>query len=276
LRKPQHHRPQSPFPHATRPVASGCCACRLPFFLRIINQSTIASTNTTISFAAFFRQTPQPPKTIQPMASVSEPLRRSPFVNESRSFRPPTTRTLPILSSSSANANRSGDKMDVSQPQVAPMGPPQSSPNGERHSEQHQAEHQGQNGQNGASSQLVGAAAAAQQPKVVQTAFIHKLYKFVLSLITRNAAMADRSTVCWRISLSSTSSHGRAATRASSCRHLLNSQKFLRRYRRCKLCPRPLLTASDNTLSIPIFLLSYDSSTCMAFTKVGHSWISYV
>jgi len=69
--------------------------------------------------------------------------------------------------------------MDISQPQAAPMGPPQSSPNGERHSEQNQAEHQGQNGQNGASGQLVGAAAAAQQPKVVQTAFIHKLYKSV-------------------------------------------------------------------------------------------------
>jgi hypothetical protein len=112
------------------------------------------------------------------MASVSEPLRRSPFANDSRSFRPPTTRTLPILSSNSAAASRFGDKMDVSQsPQAAPMGPPRSSPNGERQSDQHQAEHQGQNGQNGASGQLVGAAAAAQQPKVVQTAFIHKLYK---------------------------------------------------------------------------------------------------
>lgn len=30
---------------------------------------------------------------------------------------------------------------------------------------------------NGGTSQPVGAAAAAQQPKVVQTAFIHKLYK---------------------------------------------------------------------------------------------------
>ena len=158
-------------------------------------------------------------------------------MTESRSFRPPTTRTLPILSSSSANANRSSpDKMDVSQPQVAPMGPPQSSPNGERHSEQNQAEHQGQNGQNGASGQLVGAAAAAQQPKVVQTAFIHKLYKSVSRSITFKSAKADRTTVCWRIRPSSTSSHGRAPTRASSCRHLLNSQKFLRRYHWCEMC----------------------------------------
>ena len=60
------------------------------------------------------------------------------------------------------------------------MGPPQSSPNGERQAEHQQSEQSGQNGQNGqngGSSQLVGAAAAAQQPKVVQTAFIHKLYK---------------------------------------------------------------------------------------------------
>jgi len=193
-------------------------------------------------------------------------------VTESRSFRPPTTRTLPILSSSSANANRSSpDKMDVSQPQVAPMGPPQSSPNGERHSEQNQAEHQGQNGQNGAPGQLVGAAAAAQQPKVVQTAFIHKLYKLVSRSIAFNAAKADRTTVCWRIRPSNTSSHGRAPTRASSCRHLLNSQKFLRRYHWCEFCLCSLLTRSDNTSSIQTFLLLYDNSTCMAFTKVALS-----
>lgn len=164
------------------------------------------------------------------MASVSEPLRRSPF--ESKAFRPPTTRTLPILSSTSATANRSGDKMDVSQPQVAPMGPPQSSPNGERQSEQHQSEHSGQNGQNGASGQLVGAAAAAQQPKVVQTAFIHKLYKSVSCLNSHDAAEADHHTVCWKIRQYSISFPGQAPTRALSCRHLLNSQKFLRKCRR--------------------------------------------
>ena len=72
--------------------------------------------------------------------------------------------------------------MDVSQPQPASMGPPQSSPNGERHQDQHQTEQSGQNGHGGSSAQLVGAAAAAQQPKVVQTAFIHKLYKLVSTL----------------------------------------------------------------------------------------------
>jgi hypothetical protein len=198
-------------------------------------------------------------------------------VTESRSFRPPTTRTLPILSSSSANASRSSpDKMDVSQPQVAPMGPPQSSPNGERQSEQNQSEHQGQNGQNGASGQLIGAAAAAQQPKVVQTAFIHKLYKSVSRSSAQNAAKADHNTVCWRTRRFSTSSLGRAPTRASSCRHLLNSQKFLRRSCSCEMCLYFLLTFSDNTSSIQIFLLLYDNSTCMAFTKVAFSCISFV
>lgn len=154
-------------------------------------------------------------------------------MNESKSFRPPTTRTLPIISSTPATANRSGDKMDVSQPPVAPMGPPQSSPNGERQSEQLQPEHSGPNGQNGASGQLVGAAAAAQQPKVVQTAFIHKLYKSVSCLCTRHTTKADHIAVCWKTSQYNISFRGRVPTRVSSCRHLPNSQKFLRKCCRC-------------------------------------------
>lgn len=35
----------------------------------------------------------------------------------------------------------------------------------------------GENATNGNGATAIGAAAAAQQPKVVQTAFIHKLYK---------------------------------------------------------------------------------------------------
>ncbi|KAI6888787.1 hypothetical protein KC318_g21524, partial [Hortaea werneckii] len=83
--------------------------------------------------------------------------------------------------------------MEVSQPQnasnapTASMGPPTiRSPKDERppeqppqhaHSDQHlQPPHQSANGSGG---QPVGAAAAAQQPKVVQTAFIHKLYNML-------------------------------------------------------------------------------------------------
>lgn len=72
--------------------------------------------------------------------------------------------------------------MEVTQRTVptAPMGPPAlSSPNGERSTDQHlQTQHEQQQSINGSSAQPVGAAAAAQQPKVVQTAFIHKLYKY--------------------------------------------------------------------------------------------------
>ena len=76
------------------------------------------------------------------------------------------------------------------------------SPNGDRLSEQPGS---GQNDQihhttNGGSSQAVGAAAAAQQPKVVQTAFIHKLYKLVFRASSRqilanliNSMLEDQS-----------------------------------------------------------------------------------
>ena len=70
--------------------------------------------------------------------------------------------------------------MDVSQSSNAPMGPPSASPNGDKsRDQQQQHQQQDQDDANGSSSQPTGAAAAAQQPKVVQTAFIHKLYKFV-------------------------------------------------------------------------------------------------
>jgi hypothetical protein len=69
--------------------------------------------------------------------------------------------------------------MDTSQSQGSSMGPPTlSSPNGDRAEQTPPGQgEQQQQSVNGGSSQPVGAAAAAQQPKVVQTAFIHKLYK---------------------------------------------------------------------------------------------------
>ncbi|GAB7363589.1 hypothetical protein MBLNU230_g4160t1 [Neophaeotheca triangularis] len=59
------------------------------------------------------------------------------------------------------------------------MGPPPSSPNGDRTSEHHTSGGQYSDQSNGNFNQPVGAAAAAQQPKVVQTAFIHKLYNML-------------------------------------------------------------------------------------------------
>lgn len=60
--------------------------------------------------------------------------------------------------------------------------------NGTSHSQNQSHNHSSANGDsgntspNGGSAPAVGAAAAAQQPKVVQTAFIHKLYKCALYL----------------------------------------------------------------------------------------------
>lgn len=75
-------------------------------------------------------------------------------------------RNIPVLNSSvpTADANR-GDPMEVTT--AAPDGD----------SSMHNANGDNQSHLNPSGGQTIGAAAAAQQPKVVQTAFIHKLYK---------------------------------------------------------------------------------------------------
>ncbi|SMR49975.1 unnamed protein product [Zymoseptoria tritici ST99CH_3D1] len=112
------------------------------------------------------------------MASVGPALRRDPFASDSRGFgSPKAKKNIPILPSTLVGSG--GDPMEVSQPQVSPMGPPTSSPTaGERAGEQQQA-HSETPSTNGGSQPAVGAAAAAQQPKIVQTAFIHKLYNML-------------------------------------------------------------------------------------------------
>ncbi|KAK5169467.1 Flocculation suppression protein [Saxophila tyrrhenica] len=110
------------------------------------------------------------------MASVGQPLSRSPFLGNSSGFsQPPFSKTIPILPSSATTSTSPGDPMDTSHNNTPSMGPPLSSPNGERHDHFDQQ----QSSANGGSSQPTGAAAAAQQPKVVQTAFIHKLYNML-------------------------------------------------------------------------------------------------
>lgn len=114
------------------------------------------------------------------MASVHEPLSKSPFSNGPHNFAPQLAKSIPILPSSAASQPNSDDPMDLSQNQTTPMGPPTlSSPGGDRENEQTPPAQndQQQNAVNGGSNQPVGANVAAQQPKVVQTAFIHKLYK---------------------------------------------------------------------------------------------------
>lgn len=129
------------------------------------------------------------------MASVGEPFRRDPFAADPRAFDPNLAKSIPILPSASVAA--AGDPMEVSQSQSSSMGPPTSSPNGDRPQEQQQSgQHESQQSSNGGTHQPVGAAAAAQQPKVVQTAFIHKLYKYVDVPCESRSAIADSKAVC--------------------------------------------------------------------------------
>ncbi|KAL1641856.1 Flocculation suppression protein [Didymella pomorum] len=100
-------------------------------------------------------------------------------------------RSIPILPSSGSLAPPQ-DRMDITPSSTSAMGPPSlTAPSTDRQhlTPTHQTHAQSQlaNGDsdhnaqssNGTSAPAVGAAAAAQQPKVVQTAFIHKLYNML-------------------------------------------------------------------------------------------------
>ncbi|KAK3113204.1 Flocculation suppression protein [Teratosphaeriaceae sp. CCFEE 6253] len=123
------------------------------------------------------------------MAAVSQPLSRSPFQPEARGFGSQPIKSIPILPSAAAQTTPMAQAMDTSgaQQQQAPaatMAPPLlHSPNGERAVDQHYAgpqhDQQLQTLNGGHAQHPVGAAAAVQQPKIVQTAFIHKLYNML-------------------------------------------------------------------------------------------------
>ncbi|KAF1842398.1 uncharacterized protein K460DRAFT_409815 [Cucurbitaria berberidis CBS 394.84] len=120
------------------------------------------------------------------MASVAE-ARRSPFSPDAHNAN--LHKTIPILPSSSSSLAPPRDPMDITPASASTMGPPTLNGstferNGTAQS-QTQSQSQSTNGDlgdtspNGSSAPAVGAAAAAQQPKVVQTAFIHKLYNML-------------------------------------------------------------------------------------------------
>ncbi|KAF2997550.1 hypothetical protein E8E13_000335 [Curvularia kusanoi] len=128
------------------------------------------------------------------MASVAE-ARRSPFSGD---HNPNMHRSIPILPSSSSSLAPPRDPMDITPSSSSAMGPPsltapsadrqhlapsnQSTANGDSDSNHgnNTSNNSAPNGNgNGSSAPAVGAAAAAQQPKVVQTAFIHKLYNML-------------------------------------------------------------------------------------------------
>lgn len=118
------------------------------------------------------------------MATLAQSPRPSPFAPDPRGCTTGPTKTLPILSSAAPLPSIAvvADDMDISQPLVGAMGPPsQHSPvsNGDRPLEHHTPSPSDAHTTNGSQGHPISAAAAAQQPKVVQTAFIHKLYKLV-------------------------------------------------------------------------------------------------
>jgi len=167
------------------------------------------------------------------MASVAE-ARRSPFSADPHN--PNLHKSIPILPSSGSTLapprERDRDAMDITPTSASAMGPP-TDRNGasafQSHSQREANGDSGNTSPNGNAAPAVGAAAAAQQPKVVQTAFIHKLYKWVCRTIATQCD-TNTGTACSRTRASSTSFPGRAQTRALSCRPPASSPRSCRTY----------------------------------------------
>ena len=107
-------------------------------------------------------------------------VQRNPFASHEETS--PTTRQLPVMSSSNKSSESpKHDPMDLTSP-TARMGPPRSKDSPEADQGSFNGSANGAEtptGVNTSPNQALGAAAAAAQgPKVVQTAFIHKLYKY--------------------------------------------------------------------------------------------------
>jgi hypothetical protein len=116
------------------------------------------------------------------MASTMEPMRRDPFANDQGSYTPNMSKHATVLGP--VSIVEEGDPMDMSRSSAAPGNPPTSSPEGDHAGD---ASHSGQGelqipNTNGTS---MPAGAASTQPKIVQTAFIHKLYKYARFTETR-------------------------------------------------------------------------------------------
>ncbi len=114
-------------------------------------------------------------------------------------------RNIPILPSStkSVSPTTRGDPMDVTPPASA-MGPPghgTSSPELDHSAGQNGTYENASHIHNGPIANGLSAAAAtsSQQPKVVQTAFIHKLYKWVALALLVAGSWANDVAVCWKI-----------------------------------------------------------------------------
>lgn len=129
------------------------------------------------------------------MSMPGDTFARSPFAHGSSQIG--GQRTLPILpSSTQSSQSPQGDPMDVTLPTPAMMAPPaHSSPDMDQGGSATINGHGEVHSNNMLSGPGLGAsaAAAAQQPKVVQTAFIHKLYKYVVGRTSPLIRCADSS-----------------------------------------------------------------------------------
>lgn len=114
------------------------------------------------------------------MASTLERAQQSPFLSDPDPSQ--MVRTIPILQPPilHTSAPSPGDPMEVTPPSSAMMAPPvRTSPEGEANGahDHMMMSDQPHTGSLAGPNAAAAAAAGGQQPKVVQTAFIHKLYK---------------------------------------------------------------------------------------------------
>ena len=133
------------------------------------------------------------------MSRIVERMPRSPFSGDPNYHG--GQRHIPILPSSTTSiAFPQPDAMDVTTPTSA-MGPPMNSSPEMEHDGTNHTPSQGEMSHitNGVSGGSLSAAAAAssQQPKVVQTAFIHKLYKYDFPTCCTKLLLSG-DIVCWK------------------------------------------------------------------------------
>jgi hypothetical protein len=109
--------------------------------------------------------------------AATESLHRTSFATDHHLTKTTMGKPMPILTTTSSSPTDLNDPMDIT-PTSASMPPPNhSSPQSDKGSEK-KLNGDSENMADDVANQPTGAAAAANQPtKVVQTAFIHKLYK---------------------------------------------------------------------------------------------------
>lgn len=153
------------------------------------------------------------------MSGLVDPPSKVTFAPTVTTHAPGKTRNLPVLSSSvtsstSSHQHSPSDPMEVTpHTSTGATAPPAHSPGSDRAGASSSNApngsmdpgHSNHNSNNNGPNQAIGAAAAAQQPKVVQTAFIHKLYKYVYpegdsfpcsNLVSSRVSLLTTRTVC--------------------------------------------------------------------------------